>query len=120
MNIKGFMHELMVGVFADERTHAALVKLITDEKTQTAMENLLGKLLVQRIMPLVPVAAGVAATAAVNEALKRFPGLEHAVDTTIEAVGSIDEARNALNDLIPDVDFGVGALDQLADFWRPK
>lgn len=119
MSIKDWARDLVVEVFADERTHEALVKLATDPRTQTAVENIVGKLLVEKIMPLVPVVAGTAASAAVNEALKRFPGLEGAVDVTVDAVQSIDQARNALNDLIPDLDFG-GPLDKIFDVWRPK
>jgi hypothetical protein len=87
-----------------------------DERVQTAVENVLGKLITTRILPLVPVAAAAAAKAAVDEIVEKVPALEGVVD----AVHVADKARNALNEIIPDVDLGIPALDELLDWWRPK
>jgi hypothetical protein len=101
--VKKFLTDLIVNVF-------------TSEQVQTAIKNLLGQLITERILPLVPVAVGAAVKAAVDELVERVPGIEGVVDV----VKATDAARNTLNDLIPDVDFGIPALDQLLDFWRPK
>lgn len=93
-----------------------IVAVIADPKTQTAAENILGTLITTRILPLVPVAAAAAAKAAVDEIVAKTPALEGVVD--VVKVGG--EVRNALNDLIPDIDLGIPALDQLIDWWRPK
>lgn len=105
--MKKFLKDLIVDVF-------------TDERTQQALDNLLGRLITKQFLPLLPVAAGAAGTAAVNEALKRFPGLEHVGEVAVDAVHATEQARNSLNELLPDVDFGIPALDNLIDFWRPK
>ena len=93
-----------------------LVKLISDPKVQQYIKDLLGQLITERILPLVPVAVGAAVKAAVDELIERVPGIEGVVDV----VKATDAARDTLNDLIPDIDFGIPALDQLLDFWRPK
>lgn len=93
-----------------------IISVLTNEQVQAAIKNLLGQLITERILPLVPVAVGAAVKAAVDELITKVPGIEGVVDV----VKATDAARNTLNDLIPDVDFGIPALDQLLDFWRPK
>lgn len=97
-----------------------VASLLEDPRVQAVIEKLLGKLITDRILPLVPIAAGSAATAAVNAALQKFPGLEGAVNVAVDTVEGIEGARQGLNDLIPDVDFGIPALDSVLDMWRPK
>jgi hypothetical protein len=93
-----------------------IISVLTSEQVQAAIKNLLGQLITERILPLVPVAVGAAVKAAVDELIERVPGIEGVVDV----VKATDAARDTLNDLIPDIDFGIPALDQLLDFWRPK
>ena len=93
-----------------------ILKVLADEKTQQFIKNLLGNLITERILPLIPVAIGAAVKAAVDGIIDRTPGLEGVVD----AVHATDAARDTLNNLIPDVDFGIPALDNLLDFWRPR
>jgi hypothetical protein len=93
-----------------------IVSVIEDPKTQTAIENIIGNLITKQILPLVPVATAAAAKAAVDEIVKKIPELSGVVDVVHVA----DEARDALNKIIPDFDLGIPALDNLIDFWRPK
>lgn len=92
------------------------INVVSDEKVQQAAKNILGQLITEQILPLVPVAVSAAVKAAVDEVIAKVPGISGVVD----AVHVADEARNALNNLIPDIDFGIPALDNLLDFWRPK
>jgi hypothetical protein len=93
-----------------------LIKVISDPKVQESVKNLLGQLITEQILPLVPVAVGAAVKAAIDEVIEKVPGIEGVVDV----VKATDAARDTLNNLIPDVDFGIPALDDLLDFWRPK
>lgn len=93
-----------------------LVKVLSDPKVQQYIKDLLGQLITERILPLVPVAVGAAVKAAVDELVERIPGIEGVVDV----VQATDAARHTLNSLIPDIDFGIPALDELLDFWRPQ
>ena len=93
-----------------------IISVLTNEQVQAAIKNLLGQLITERILPLVPVAVGAAVKAAVDELIERVPGIEGVVDV----VKATDAARDTLNDLIPDIDFGIPALDELLDFWRPR
>jgi hypothetical protein len=99
---------------------AFLLKLIlavlTNEQVQKQIKDLLGQLITERILPLVPVAVGAAVKAGMDELIERVPGIEGVVDI----VKTTDAARDNLNELIPDIDFGIPALDNLLDFWRPR
>jgi hypothetical protein len=88
-----------------------LIKVLSDPKVQQSIKNLLGDLITERILPLVPLAVA-SATKAITEALPNIPtaAIEHVADSI----------RNDLNHAIPDFDLGIPALDNLLDFWRPK
>lgn len=88
-----------------------LISLLTNPKVQQTIKNLLGELITERIVPLVPLAVA-SATKAITAALPNIPtaAIEHVAD----------EIRNDLNHAIPDFDLGIPALDNLLDFWRPK
>jgi len=101
--MKKFLTDLIVSVF-------------TNDEVQKKIKELLGQLITERILPLVPVAVGAAVKAAMDELIERVPGIEGVIDV----VQATDAARDSLNNLIPDVDFGIPALDDLLDFWRPK
>jgi len=93
-----------------------IISVLADEHTQAIIKDLLGQLITERILPLVPVAVGAAVKAAIDEVIQKVPGLEGVVDV----VQATDAARDTLNSLIPDIDIGIPALDELLDFWRPK
>lgn len=101
------MHQFLTGL---------IVSVFTNDEVQKKLKDLLGQLITERILPLIPVAVGAAVKAAVDELVERVPGIEGVVDV----VAATDAARNTLNDLIPDIDFGIPALDELLDFWRPR
>lgn len=93
-----------------------IISVLTNEDVQKAIKNLLGQLITERILPLIPVAVGAAVKAGMDELIERVPGIEGVIDV----VQATDAARNSLNTIIPDIDFGIPALDDLLDFWRPK
>lgn len=103
MSIRNFIKELILDV-------------ISDERTKTTVIEILGKLITTQILPLLPVAVAAASKAAVDEIVEKIPALEGVVDLVKVA----DRSRDALNDLIPDIDFGIPALDNLLDWWRPN
>jgi hypothetical protein len=94
--------------------------IVEDPRIQAVAKKLIRETIKEDVMPLVPVVAGAAATAAMNAAIKKFPGIEDTVETVVEVGHVIDETRNGLNALIPDVDFGIDALDRVLDSWRPR
>ena len=93
-----------------------IVKVLSDPKVQQFIKDLLGQLITERILPLIPVAIGAAVKAAVDGIIEKVPGLDGVVDIA----HATNAARDELNNLIPDIDFGIPALDNLLDFWRPK
>lgn len=99
---------------------SVLIKVISDETVQAAVKKLLGSIIAEQILPLVPVAVGAATKAAIDEVLKKFPGAEDLIEGAVDIVHTTDAARTELNRIIPDVDFGIPALDNLMDFWRPR
>ena len=90
---------------------AIIIKVLTDEKVQQTIKNLLGALITERILPLVPLAVA-SATKAITEAIPNIATaqIDHVADTI----------RTDLNNAVPDFDLGIPALDNLLDFWRPK
>jgi len=96
------------------------IKVISDPTVQETVKKLLGSIIAEQILPLVPVAVGAATKAAVDEVVKKFPGAQDVIDGVVDIAHTTDAARDELNKLIPDIDFGIPALDNLLDFWRPK
>jgi translation initiation factor 2 alpha subunit (eIF-2alpha) len=87
-----------------------IVSVLSNEKVQKMIKDLLGSLIKEQIVPLIPVAV----TAAVDSVIKQMPGVEN-----IKELGSVaDDVRNTLNYLIPDIDLPI--IGDLTDFWRPK
>jgi len=93
-----------------------IIAVLSDDRVQQMIRNLLGQLITERILPLIPVAIGAAVKRALDELIERVPG----IDGVVDVVQATDAARDTLNNLIPDIDFGIPALDELMDFWRPK
>jgi translation initiation factor 2 alpha subunit (eIF-2alpha) len=87
-----------------------IIKVLSDERVQKMIKDVLGGLITERIVPLIPVAV----TAAVDAVVKQIPGVEN-----IKELASVaDDVRNTLNGLIPDIDLPI--IGNLTDFWRPK
>lgn len=97
-----------------------IISVLTDPKVQATIEALLGKLITERILPLIPLAVGAATKAAVDEVIKVVPGVKDLIQAGVNIEHTTEAARQELNKLIPDVDLGIPALDNLLDFWRPK
>lgn len=92
---------------------AVLTKVLSDPKVQQWIKDLLSSIIAERILPLVPVSVGAAVKAAVDEIVEKVPEVQGVVDV----VKATDAARDTLNQLIPDLDWGP--LDSVIDFWRP-
>jgi len=88
-----------------------LINAMRNEKVQQAVGDFISKIVTEKLLPLLPIAAAAAAKAVADQ----FPQLDGIAD-----IGKIaDDVRGTLNELVPDIDFGIPALDDLMDFWRP-
>jgi hypothetical protein len=89
-----------------------LLAALKNEKVQQAVGDFISGIVTQKLLPLLPLAAAAAAKAVADQ----IPQLANVANVAEVA----DEVRDRLNEAIPDVDFGIPALDELLDFWRPK
>ena len=89
-----------------------LLAALKNDRVQEAVGDFIGKIVTQKLLPLLPLAAAAAAKAVADQ----IPQLAGVADVVKVA----DDVRDRLNEAIPDVDFGIPALDELMDFWRPK
>lgn len=78
---------------------------------QQAVGDFISGIVTQKLLPLLPLAAAAAAKAVTDQ----IPQLAGIADVAQVA----DEVRDKLNAAIPDIDFGIPALDSLLDLWRP-
>lgn len=88
-----------------------IVKVIADPQTKQAIKDILGELITERILPIIPVASAAAAVEAITSADLNRDGKPDLAQVT-------DAAAAALDQLIPNITFP--GLGQLADFWRPR
>lgn len=95
-----------------------IIKVLTDPKVQASIESLLGKLITERILPLVPLAVGAATKAAVDEIIKVIPGAGPILKDVVAIEQTTEAARQELNNLIPNII--LPTLTDLENFWRPK
>jgi hypothetical protein len=86
--------------------------VLRNDKVQKEIGDFTSLIVTQKLLPLLPLAAAAAAKAVVEQ----IPQLANVADVAKVA----DDVRDNLNRIIPDVDFGIPALDDLLDFWRPK
>jgi ABC-type transporter Mla subunit MlaD len=89
-----------------------LLAALKNERVQQAVGDFISGIVTQKLLPLLPLAAAAAAKAVADQ----IPQLANVANVAQVA----DEVRDRLNEVIPDVDFGIPALDELLDFWRPK
>ena len=89
-----------------------LLGALKNQKVQDAVGDFVSRVVTQKLLPLLPLAAAAAAKAVADQ----IPQLAGVADVAQVA----DEVRDKLNAAIPDIDFGVPALDGLLDLWRPK
>ena len=85
---------------------------LKSDKVQQAVGDFISGIVTQKLLPLLPLAAAAAAKAVADQ----IPQLADIADVAQVA----DDVRDRLNAAIPDIDFGVPALDGLLDLWRPK
>lgn len=89
-----------------------LLAAIKNDKVQKAIGDFTAKIVTEKLLPLLPIVAAAAAKA-VTDAIPQITGVADIAEIT-------EDVRNKLNKAIPDIDFGIPALDDLLDFWRPK
>lgn len=89
-----------------------IVSVLSNEKVQALIKDLLGQLITERILPLIPIAVAAASKAAVDQLIEKIPGIEGAVDMVTVAT----EARRSLDDLIPNISIPI--IGDLGRFWR--
>lgn len=88
-----------------------MLAALRNEKVQQAVGEFISGIVTQKLLPLLPLAAAAAAKA-VSDQIPQLAGIADVAQVA-------DEVRDRLNDALPDVDFGIPALDGLLDFWRP-
>lgn len=88
-----------------------LLAAIRSDKVQQAVGDFTAKIVTEKLLPLLPIAAAAAAKA-VTDAIW--------VSGAVDVADIAKNVRTELNEALPDVDFGIPALDNLMDFWRPK
>lgn len=88
-----------------------IIAVLTNDEVQQKIKDLLGQLITERIVPLIPLAVA-SATKAITEHLPDIP--------TAVIANVADDIRRDLNNALPDFDIGIPAIDDLLDFWRPK
>jgi hypothetical protein len=87
-----------------------IVKVLSDPKVQQFIKDLLSSVITEKVLPLLPIAVGAAAKAIVD----KLPGVEMVGD----ALEVADDVRETLNEILPDYDLGIPAIDNLLDAWR--
>ena len=88
-----------------------MLTALRNERVQQAVGEFISSIVTQKLLPLLPLAAAAAAKA-VSDQIPQLAGIADVAQVA-------DEVRVRLNEVIPDVDFGIPALDGLMDFWRP-
>ena len=89
-----------------------LLAALKNEKVQKEIGDFTSRIVTEKLLPLLPLAAAAAAKAVADQ----IPQLANIADVAQVA----DDVRMNLNNAIPDIDFGIPALDELLDIWRPK
>lgn len=89
-----------------------LLAALKNPKVQQAVGDFISGIVTQRLLPLLPLAAA-AAAAAVADQIPQLAGIADVAQVA-------GEVREKLNAVIPDIDFGIPALDTLLDMWRPS
>jgi hypothetical protein len=85
------------------------IKVISDPTVQAEAKKLLGQLITEQILPLVPIAVAAATKAAVDEVIAKVPGITGVVDV----VRTTEAAVASLENLIP----GLPVLTDLLQSW---
>lgn len=127
MGAGGILGTLLMKVLSDDRVQEKLrqifVGLLQNDELQEKLKEILANLLKDKILPMLPVIGGLFA----DRVIKEIPGVPD-----IQDVGKVIEAAagdlkdltvdpiGVLNKVIPDLDTGIGPLDAILDFWRPK
>lgn len=95
-----------------------ILAVVSDPKFEQNVKDLIGQLITERILPLVPLAVGAATKAAVDEVIKVMPGAEGVIKDIVSIEHTTEAARAELDSLIPNII--LPTLSELQNFWRPK
>jgi hypothetical protein len=88
-----------------------ILRALQSEQVQDAVGDFISRVVTEKLLPLLPIAAAAAAKAVTDQ-------LSDIVDVDVADIANT--VRDRLNEAIPDMDFGIPTLDDLMDFWRPK
>lgn len=109
---------------ARETIAGVAIDVITSDKVQAHLKALLADMVKNHVLPIVPLAiqtaVPIAVKAAMDQLILKFPGAKDLIEGAIDTAEVIDQTRSELNVMIPDIDFGIPALDAMLDIWRPK
>lgn len=83
-----------------------LISVLKDPEVWEQIEKLFGNLIAKQILPVVPVAAGAAAKAGVDEVISHIPGANAVADV----VKTTEAAANGIINMIPGVSSITAAL----------
>ena len=100
------------------------IDVISNDEVEARVKALLADLVKNHVLPIVPLAiqtaVPIAVKAAMDQLILKFPGAEDLIEGAIDTAEVVNETRTELDKIIPDIDFGVPALDAILDLWRPK
>lgn len=101
--------QALKAILADDELRGKLVDIL---------KNVLGGVIAEKILPLVPTTIA----SAMDAVIKHIPGIP---DLNPEQIVQVAEhAKDSILDVVdkavPDFDTGIKQLDDLMDFWRPK
>lgn len=105
-SVKNHVKEVGVGIVTDERVQESIKKWVSD---------LLGDIMTEKILPVVPLAVGAAVTAGMESVAKA--DLNNDGKPDIEQVA--DAARQAIDALLPP-SITLPFIGNLRDIWPPK
>lgn len=110
------MQKWVIGVLIGVLKDPDVQKLLKD-----TAKDIIGDTVLDRLLPLLPLAVGAAANSSVQAVLRALPQVPQEVTDTVQTVlEGADAARDELNKIITDFDTGIKPLDDLLDWWRPK
>ena len=87
-----------------------ILRALQSEQVQDAVGDFISRVVTEKLLPLLPIAAAAAAKAVTDQ-------LSDIVDVDVADIANT--VRDRLNEAIPDLDCGIPTLDDLMEFWRP-
>lgn len=92
-----------------------IVAVLTNEEVQATIKKLIGNIIAEQILPIVPVAVGAAVKAGVDDIIDHIPG----IDGVVDAVKTSEAAAASIVDLIPGLD-SLPVIGDALKRWLPN